>query len=161
MDLIIDASSIINLDNAGALDVVAKLEGRNLCISPLVIGECQPTCAARLAELERQGAIWFVDPERISAELFLELIEEHDLGEGETECLALASGHPFVFCCDDAKARMVATNLIGVDRVIGSLRLLKWCVADKILQAAEAFAIYESMKAAGGFLPDIDQSWFE
>ena len=161
MDLIIDASSIINLENAGALEIVARLENRNLCLSPLVIGECQPTCAAKLAELEQQHAVWFVDPEKVSAEVFLELLEDHELGEGETECLALALGHQFVFCCDDQKARQIGIGLIGADRVVGSLRLLKWCVEDGHLSVGEAFALYERMKAAGGFLPDLDQSWFE
>jgi predicted nucleic acid-binding protein len=161
VDLIIDASSVINLDNAGALEIVAQLQKRNLCLSPLVIGECHPTCAAKLAELEKQGAIWFVDPEKISAEIFLQLLEEHDLGEGETECIALALKHPFVLCCDDQKARNVATNLIGAERVVGSLRLIKWCVADGLLTSTAAFKIYQSMKAAGGFLPELNQSWFE
>jgi predicted nucleic acid-binding protein len=161
VDLIIDASSVINLDNAGALDIVAKLEGHNFCLSPLVIGECHPTCAAKLAQLEQQGKIWFVDPEKVSAELFLQLLEDHELGEGETECLTLATGHPFVFVCDDAKARAVGAALLGAGRVLGSLRLLKWCVSAKIVTAVEAFGFYERMKAMGGFLPRIDQAWFE
>src|ERR1700722_19052167 len=89
VDLITDASSIINLANAAALKIVAAVPGLTICVSPLVVGECGPTCAAELLALQDKGAIRFVDAEEISSELFLSLLDAHDLGEGETECLAL------------------------------------------------------------------------
>jgi predicted nucleic acid-binding protein len=160
VDLIIDASSIINLDNAGALELVASLKNHILWVSPLVVGECQPTCAAELLRLERAGSFRFVDPDAISADSFLDLLEAHGLGDGETECLALCLGGPYVFCCDDGKARQTAITLFGAARVIGSLRLLKWCVADALATSELAFAMYREMKDAGGFLPEIQLEWF-
>jgi predicted nucleic acid-binding protein len=160
VDLITDASSIINLDNAQALVAAANLDERTICLSPLVVGECQPNCAALLVRLEQEGLMRFVDPREISAELFLSLLEDHDLGEGETECLALALVRPYVFCCDDRKARRVGVELLGGSRVVGSLRLLKWLVEDGHLSVDEAFTHYESMKREGGFLPEIPREWF-
>ena len=160
MDLIIDASSIINLDDAHALDLVAGLRNKTLWLSPLVIGECEPTCAAEILRLKALELIRFVDPEDIPAELFLELLADHELGEGETECLALCLMHPYVLCCDDSKARRVAVSLFGEPRVIGSLRLLKWLVVQEVSSAQSAFELYQAMKTAGGFLPTVDLAWF-
>jgi predicted nucleic acid-binding protein len=161
VDLITDASSIINLANAGALDVVVALRDRTICVSPLVISECEPTCAADLLRFQQDGLIRFVDPGDISSEAFLTLLEEHDLGEGETECLALLQTADYVLCCDDDKARRVGIALVGADRVIGSLRLLKWAVADGICTCDTTFEYYQRMKAAGGFLPELPREWFE
>lgn len=160
MDIIIDASSVINLDNARALELTAGLDERTLWFSLLVVGECDPSCAAEILRLEQEQLISFVDPEDISAEVFLDLLEEYDLGEGETECLALCLRHPYVMCCDDQKARSVGTILLGDGRVIGSLRLLRWCVGDGLVAAAGAFSLYELMIEAGGFLPLVSLEWF-
>lgn len=160
MDLIIDASSIINLDNAKALDLVTGLSDRIFWLSPLVIGECEPSCAARILELERRTRVRFVDADDVSAETFLDLLEVYDLGEGETECLALSLTHPYVLCCDDYKARKIGSQLLEPERVIGSLRLLKWCVLEGLVTPDSAFRLYVLMKEAGGFLPDIEVSWF-
>ena len=159
VDLIIDASSIINLYNGEALDIVTQLSDRRLCLSPLVIGECGPSCAAELLRLEKSGSLRF-DPQTISAELFLQMLEDFDLGEGETECLALSVTEAYVFCCDDGRARNIGKAKLGADRVVGSLRLLRWSVEDALINADRAFAIYQKMKGAGGFLPDMTRDWF-
>jgi predicted nucleic acid-binding protein len=160
VDLIIDASSIINLYNVGALELIAGLQNHELWVSPLVVGECQASCAAELLRLEHAGLFRFVDPHEISADSFLELLEAHGLGDGETECLAVCLSGFYVFCCDDSKARQAAAALFGAARVVGSLRLLKWCVADTLATPETAFALYQGMKNAGGFLPDIQIEWF-
>lgn len=160
MDFIIDASSVINLDNAEAIKIVTGLVGHSLWISPLVIGECEPRCAATLFSLQQAGALHFVDPNDISSERFLDLLSQHQLGEGETECIALCLTKPFTFCCDDNKARQLAGRLFGEQRVIGSIRLIKWCANANLITGPEAVAIYERMRAAGGFLPAIRHDWF-
>jgi predicted nucleic acid-binding protein len=132
----------------------------NVIISPLVVGECQPTCAAELFRLQQQGSLRFVDPEHISSELYLELLAAHELGEGETECLTLCLSHPYILCCDDRKARQIGANLLGQPRVIGSIRLLKWCVVENLTSAAKAFEICSQMKVRGGFLPEVKGEWF-
>src|ERR1700755_1805691 len=115
MELVIDASSIINLSNATALELVAQLNRCRLWVSPLVVGECEPTCAGIIVALQGQGRLNFVPPAQISAETFLDLLDAHQLGEGETECIALCSLHPYDFCCDDYRAREVAAGLLGND----------------------------------------------
>jgi predicted nucleic acid-binding protein len=160
VDLIIDASSVINLDNVQALNLVTGLKGRTFWISPLVLGECNPACAAEILRLEQSRRIRFVDPNNISAEVFLGYLENYNLGEGETECLVLCLGHPYVLCCDDHKARYIASHLLAPERIIGSLRLLKWCVFEGLMSPEEAFSLYDAMKASGGFLPEMPLAWF-
>lgn len=160
MDVITDASSIINLSNADALQLVTALPNVRICVSPLVVGECEPTCAAELLAHKTNGTIHFVDPSAISSERFLELFEAHELGEGETECLALLLDGDFVFCCDDNKARKIGASLVAPEKVVGSIRLLKWAVSSQRCTAEEAFSCYELMKEAGGFLPNVTVDWF-
>jgi predicted nucleic acid-binding protein len=160
VDLIIDASSVINLHNCRTLELVTQLPGRTFWFSPLVVGECEPTCAAEILKLQQAGRAQFIDPQNIPADVFLELLDKHQLGEGETECLALCLEGPFVLCCDDHKARSIAASLLGGERVIGSLRLLKWSVQDHLIVPDAAYALYTGMKAAGGFLPVVEAAWF-
>jgi hypothetical protein len=79
---------------------------------------------------------------------------------GELIPALLQTGN-YVLCCDDEKARRVGMELAGEERVIGSLRLLKWIVAEDICTCDDAFVYYERMKAAGGFLPELSREWFE
>jgi predicted nucleic acid-binding protein len=161
VDLITDASSIINLANAVALEIVTAVPDLTICVSPLVVGECGPTCAAELLALQDKGAIRFVDAEEISSDLFLSLLDVHDLGEGETECLALLLGGRYAFCCDDGKARKVGVALTDESHVVGSIRLLKWAVDAGTCTSEQAFEYYKRMKDAGGFLPDVPPEWFQ
>lgn len=126
-----------------------------------MVGECEPTCAAELFALQERGAVRFVDPNEVSSERFLTLLDEHELGEGETECLALLLDGGYVFCCDDGKARRVAAVLTDESRVVGSLRLLKWAVKAELCTTEPAFAYYQVMKDAGGILPEILPDWFQ
>lgn len=54
---------------------------------------------------------------------------------------------------------MLAQEL-GEGRVTGSLGLMKDAVAIGRLSVAEVMAAYERMKAAGAFLPNVDQAFF-
>ena len=161
VDLITDASSIINLSNAGALDLVTALPDVTICVSPLVVGECEPTCAAELLAHQKRGTIRFVDADEIASETFLSLLGEHELGEGETECLALLLNGDYNFCCDDGKARSVGIALSDESHVMGSIRLLKRAVEAQLCTPEEAFQYYRQMKDAGGFLPDVSAEWFK
>src|SRR5579883_847075 len=127
MDIATDASSIINLSKADALSLVAQLGHCHICVSPLVATECGLPCAAELKLLSDNHQITLLDADNIPADLYLNLLGTYELGEGETECIALCSVGPHLFCTDDQKARKVAAQLVGDHRVLGSLRLLRWC----------------------------------
>jgi predicted nucleic acid-binding protein len=64
-------------------------------------------------------------------------------------------------CTDDKKARTVAKSIVGADRVIGSIGLLKQAVTCGLLSPDEAYMAYKKMVAAGGFLPEIQLDYFQ
>ena len=160
MRFVLDSSSIINLFNAGGLALLCRLEEHEFFVPPMVVGECHGACAVELVTLREEGCLSFIDDGAVDAEQYLTLLEAHGLGAGETECMAVAASEDYGVCCDDRKARGAAAGYIGQDRVIGSLRLLQWCVHKLVIDCDAAFQAFRNMKSMGGFLPDTSQSFF-
>jgi predicted nucleic acid-binding protein len=160
MNVLTDACSLINLANAGALAPVLSLARCRLAVSPIVLSECNVDAAAQIAAAEADGLLSFVDDDDVPADRYLDLLGEHGLGAGETECIAIAEHESFVICCDDRRARRVAAQTLGEERVIGTLRLLRWCVEDAIITCDDAFSCFERMKEAGAFLPEMQHEFF-
>ena len=122
MRLLIDACAAINLHNCGKLGVVCDLPDTEIAISPIVVSECGLDCAAEIIALQTAGRILFVPDEEIPPDRFLELVTDHDIGDGELESIAVCETTNRAFCTDDAAARRLATNLLGHPNVMGSLR---------------------------------------
>jgi predicted nucleic acid-binding protein len=160
LNVLMDSSSLINLSNAGILDSIWALERCNFFVTPLVIGECNGDCSVALVHAQEAGQLEFLNDNEIDADHFLNLLHQLQLGVGETECIAAALGGQHLICCDDRKARSAASNLIGPDRVLGTIKLLRWCVEEQIYNCAQAFSHFRQMKNAGGFLPEIEQQFF-
>lgn len=158
--VLMDACSVINLSNVGRLETVANLERCRLGISPEVAGECNTGAALQIFQLAESGAIDLISDDDVPSDRFFDLRDNLKLGNGETECIAIAEIRPFLFCCDDKKARVAASNLLGQKRVLGSLRLLKWCVEDVMITSEEALASYVEMIHCGGRLPTIGIDYF-
>lgn len=151
---------MINLVNGGALEMVCALEGIEWWLPPVVVDESGPSCAAAMLDLQQRGLIHFLDDDEVNAERFLALIDAHRLGAGETECMAIAVEAEYHICCDDRRARQVAADLIGPDRVFGTIRVLRWCVEQRLIACDEAKRLLRSMREQGGFLPDTPQTFF-
>lgn len=160
MRFVIDACAIINLFNAGYLELACHLPRCEILVTPIVLGECSTDCAAEILRLHAAGHISFVDDDLIPVERFLELVGDNDIGDGEVEAIAVCELHGFGFCSDDGKARTLATGLIGKENVVGSLRLLRWLVEDGEKQCTEAFDAYLVMLRQGGFLPPLNSDFF-
>lgn len=160
MRLLIDACAAINLHNCGRLAVVCELPDTEIALSPIVISECGLGCASEIIALHAAGRIHFVEDHEISPDRFLELVAEHDIGDGELESITVCETADHLFCTDDGAARRLATNLLGAPRVMGSLRLLKLSVEASLLKCTQAFADYKQMKSCGGFLPDLANDFF-
>ncbi len=158
MNTIIDASSLINLVNGTMLDTVLRLHSRRFWIGPFVLGEC----GRQTPEIEGElaGRLNVLDEESLSGTLFLDMLAEHGLGLGETECLAFALNGDHAVCTDDAKARAMCTAKLGAARVLGTARLLQECVERTLATPEEAVAAYELMRARGGFLPALTFTYF-
>ncbi len=160
MNVIIDACSIINLSNANALDVTCRLARCRFWVCPGVIIECRAELAARLFALNAEGAIGFITDEEIPATRVLELLDQYGLGAGETESIAACEARNYALCSDDGPARRLAGRLLGPSCVTGSVRLLRWCVEEQLVQCEVAFRLFGIMLARGGFLPAMRQDFF-
>lgn len=160
MRLLIDACAAINLHNCGKLETVCGLPDIEIALSPIVISECGLGCATEIITLQAGGLIHFVQDDEISTDRFLELVELHDIGDGELESIAVCEMTDDGFCTDDAAARRLATNLLGAPRVMGSLRLLKFAVEASLVKCGDAFGDYLKMRDSGAFLPELEANFF-
>lgn len=155
-----DSSSVINLFNVGALPLAARIPGCQVCLPPLVVGECEPSCASEIIRLRETNDIALLSDNDVDAELYLNLLDEHRLGAGETECIAVALAGGLGLCCDDRKARVVAKGLLGAGNVIGTLRVLRWFVEARLTTCEEAFRLSREIRARGGFVPEQEHDFF-
>jgi hypothetical protein len=88
LKILLDASSAINLVNGQVLDIVLHLSSYKFYIGPQGLDEC----VNRHPEIEEaigSAGILLADDSGVPANRFLELLEEFELGVGETECLTL------------------------------------------------------------------------
>jgi predicted nucleic acid-binding protein len=157
---VLDTSVLVNCSNAAVLASVLQLPNRTFIIPPAVVTEFSAGDLTALQEAFAAGKATILNESEVPAALYLRLLDEWGLGEGETECIAYADETGVAVCSDDGLARRRAADLLGADRVSGTLRLLKEAVEVSILTAEDAFAAYERMRAAGGFLPVISIDFF-
>lgn len=154
MNVIFDASALLNLANGGVLETVLDLPNLIGWIGPQVRGECA-SIAARLDALIGSQSIQLLDDETLPASLFISLLGHYRLGPGETECLAFASQGDHVVCCNDRRARSMITRELGSGRVTGTIGLLALGVHHEKLTIEAALGACEQMRRRGGFLPEL------
>jgi len=160
-EIILDASSIINLSKGDVVAKVVRLQAIHLFVGPLVIQECLGRIAELNVALEAKQ-VQQLDDSLLPAKAFFELREKHRLGNGETECLAFAVRLTnLLICTDDKAARIVAASTVGENRVVGSLFLLRECVRESILEKSEAALVHETMRLRGAFIPPLPTKYFD
>lgn len=159
----LDACTIVFLTNGEVLDTILKLAGRTWLVGQIVSDECRHKgqVIPKLQQAIDDGRITVLDGSDINAADFLNLLDKYKLGDGETECLTYAISNGHIICTDDKKARNIITNLLGQDKVIGSLGLLKEAVQESLLTSVEAMQVYHLMIARGAFLPSIPLDFFD
>lgn len=160
MIVVLDASTLINLDNGDVLAEVLSLPGRTFQISPEVLRESRSVAKAIKAAEER-GDIDWVDDTAIDAEEYEDALSVWELGPGETECILAAKAQGCSVACDDGAARKVIEREIGVPRMTGTVGLLREAVVAGLVTAEEAFEAYQQMKRLGGFLPTLSLGDFK
>ena len=162
MNVVLDASSSINLHRSGLLEVVLTLSsfGYVFYLGYIVRDEC-----GELKEFldvqARRGSLTMLPDNALTSQQFADVLSLYDLGLGETECIASGKQLGLSVCTDDRAARKAAAKHIGEDRVLGSLRLIRECVCRGLISAHDAFRAYETMKARGAFLPCVSAAFFE
>lgn len=154
MIVVLDASTLINLDNGDVLTEVLSLPHRTFQISPEVLRESRTVAKAIKVAVER-GDIDWVDDTAIDAEEYEDALAVWELGPGETECILAAKALGCSVACDDGAARKVIEREIGVPRMTGTVGLLREAVVAGLITAEQAFEAYQQMKRLGGFLPKL------
>ena len=99
----VDTCSVINLTNVGALMHVLALTKCRVAVPPLVLAECNINAAQQVAIAEAEGLLDYVNDDDVPADRYFELLDQLKLGEGETECIAIAEQEYFTVCCDDRR----------------------------------------------------------
>lgn len=161
MKTVLDTSVLVNCSNGGVLAILFKLLKRVFVIPPAVATEFEAGDIAALQEAGIAGRVTILNDADVPGVLYLRLLHDWGLGEGETECIAFAAHNKAAFASDDRLARRRATELLGADRVTGTLGLLKEAVHESLIAKAAAFTAYQQMRAAGGFLPEISSDFFD
>jgi predicted nucleic acid-binding protein len=149
-----DACALFNLHNGGVLETVVSLGDCPFILSRAVYSEAR-SITEELDRLIAVEKLNWIDDGAIPAAEFLRLKEEFDLGDGETECLSAALHLDCRLVFDDMAARTAGAGLIGVERVTGSIGMLRACVNAGSLERGAAYQAYELMKTMGGFLPNM------
>ncbi|WP_439586108.1 hypothetical protein [Hydrogenophaga sp.] len=160
MIVILDASTLINLDNGHVLAEVLSLPDRTFQISPEVMRESRTVAKSIKAAVKRREIDW-VDDTVIDAEEYANALAVWGLGPGETECILAAKTQGCSVACDDGAARKVIEREIGAARVTGSVGLLRDAVVAGLVTHEEAFDAYQQMKRLGGFLPNLSLADFK
>lgn len=161
MITVMDTSVLVNCSNGSVLAVIFRLPNRTFIIPPAVVTEFSLGDLGSVQEALAAGRATILNESEVPGALYLKLLDDWGLGEGETECIAYASHTSVHISSDDGLARRRATELLGPDRVSGTLRLLKEAVEETLLTKDDAFAAYQRMRAAGGFLPAISSDFFD
>ena len=159
MIVVLDASTLINLDNGEVLAEVLSLPGRSFQLSPEVLRESRTVAKAIQAAVER-GDLGWVDDTTIDADEFENALDDWELGSGETECILAAKTLGCLVACDDGAARRVIKREIGEQRMTGTIGLLRDAISAELLTASDAFNAYQQMKRLGGFLPHLSLTDF-
>lgn len=152
MIVVLDASTLINLDNGEVFATVVALPGHSFQVSAEVLRESR-TVAKAIKEAVERGHIRLVDDSTIDAQDFEDALAEWQLGPGETECILAAKATGCAVACDDGAARKVIEREIGAFRMTGTVGLVRDAVAAGLMTADAAFEAYRRMKRLGGFLP--------
>jgi predicted nucleic acid-binding protein len=162
LNVVLDASSSINLHRSGLLEVVLTLSafGYVFYIGYIVRDECGDL-QEFLSMQATKGALIMLPYNTLTPQEFADVLNLYDLGLGETECIALAKQQGFYVCTDDKAARRAAAKHFSEGRVLGSLRLIRECVCQGLLTARDAFLGYEMMMARGAFLPCVSAAYFD
>jgi predicted nucleic acid-binding protein len=160
MNVVLDACTLINLINGEVLQKIILLPRFIFNVSDNLLDQEILDQAQKLyiEVLLNDGHLKLLES-NVTLSEFTNLKNEYDLGDGETECLALCKKNNLHFASDDFKARKCGVKELGEQRVVGSLFFLRESVANQVLTCDEAKNGFALMKSKGGYLPKVDEAY--
>lgn len=158
MSLIIDSCSLINLTKAGLESTVRMDPCVTLCAGPVVCDEVWGERGRETGGVPRDLLVEL--PEDVDGVVLSNFMEEHRIGPGEAESILLADRLNAFFFCDDRRARAVAVELLGGDRVVGTLGLaMHRARTGRDLRGS--FDDYDHARREGAYLPSHSPETFQ
>jgi predicted nucleic acid-binding protein len=160
MNVVLDACTIINLINGEVLQKVSQLPGYVLYVGDNLLEQEILDQAQKLyIELLVSSNQIIVLQSNISLAEFISLKSKYDLGDGETECLALCKNNNYAIASDDLKARKCSAKELTEQNVIGSLFLMRESVRNHLLSCEDAKTAFSMIMSKGGHLPKVDENY--
>lgn len=159
MSVITDACSLVNAVKIGLTPAILLDPCMQLCAGPVVMDEVWGNDKP-LAGMEIPHQVITPIQEDISGDELVDFMEMHKLGPGESECIILAQRHGFIFLSDDKRARNVASELIGADRVVGTFGMALAVCKSGVLASADVVDGYMTAIGNGAFLPKRSREGF-
>jgi len=140
---------------------VLTLRGYRFLLGPAVTGE-SIQLREEISRLLEAGLFLTSDEAKVSAVAVASISRAYNLGIGESECITICQADAkLTLWSDDRRARTVASNLLGTNRVVGTADLLRACVEQNLFSPLEAYSAYELARSRGAFLPPLTQISFQ
>jgi len=161
MNIMVDSSSLINVIKGNCVDQICQLKDMKYYIGNIVIRECSVDEYEKrvINGLIKNGKLISAN-HNVPLKEFLKIKNNFKIGNGESESIALCNELGFSLLCDDRKARECGKKILGKEKVFGSLYLLKRCVDESMMECTQANNFYREMESKGGFLPDLEKTYF-
>ena len=161
MNVVVDACTLINLINGQVLQEVPLLSSHNIYVSDNLLDQeiLNQSQKIFIEFLISENKIILLEFDLLLSD-FTALKLKYDLGDGETESIALCKKHHFLIASDDFKARKCAIKELGEERIVGSLYFLRELVRQNFISCEDAKISFKAMKRKGGYLPKINDNYF-
>lgn len=141
LELILDASVLINFLTIDRIDLLQHLPGHHFVITAHVASEITyPDQTQRLATAMQAGALQLL-PAGGHAELATFARLTATLGVGESAAIAAAQHRSMLVAVEDRAARRTAESLVGKANVLGTADLVVRGIQAGVITVAEADAI--------------------
>jgi predicted nucleic acid-binding protein len=141
LELILDASVLINFLTIDRIDLLQHLPGHHFVITAHVAGEITyPDQARRLATAIHAGALHML-PVGSHAELVTFARLTTTLGIGESAAIAAAQHRSMLVAVEDRTARRRAESLVGKQNVLSTVDLMLRAIQAGLVTIADADAI--------------------
>lgn len=155
----IDSCCLVNVINSGFSHALIGAGNRSFQFQGLVEDEIQRH-EETVHELQQAGLLISLSGRTIFASEVADIVNRHNLGLGEAECIAISAKNGCALASDDRRARTVAISLLGRERVTGSIGLIRDALQSGAVSKIEAESAYRAMIAGGAFLPAYSISLF-
>lgn len=162
MKIVCDACTLINLAAGGVLPLF-QANGIEIACGEICLDEATAggPFSEDIQESVRRGFVERFPDDTLQVSQVEFAMSSWKLGAGESECILLVeSAGDWVAASDDNRARNIASDKFGKERVLGSIGLLRRLVLIGAISIEDAVACHQLMRDNGAFLPPADSKYY-